>query len=540
MESIAPVPVAWLMRAEDDSDDALAAVVDAKCRALVGTKPHSNWVQTVQKTLTDPAARPGLEAVWNAVRRLRRTMIAVMSVPQAVLSKAADEHGAASAVAIAETMFQRLNRGGTALDGDELAYSMIKAHWPEIEESVEAVAELRKMPEARLVTLAARLPMGNEQDAAATVSTRIGVDAIRRLAVAPASTDIDAAPVKPRGRERFERFFLGGDQVGLKQVLDRVGDFCPADADYSMPVVLQTTLARSSPDVYALLLWMADLSVRGDGAYASPGFGRRVQGLLTSLAWFSPEPRSAAAVVAAALASRGLFGDDSFAGILREAKKTNEYAVRLPPTMKEIQDLLPEPYGNPADWRLWNRLNGTEEIKDSVRRVVNNRDLLLYAQRLMLRQEFPNYDPSRRDLWADYDRPWDIDHILASDSVNYRSNLTGVTKTALWDWSKGNIANLRAWPFALNRRDGSTAPSLKFTEANLPKGMTTDEAMRLSFLSAEEKTGMEEGFKYARQDGGEENLRAFVAAARNRLLRIYHEWYCRDGLDIGYLIGQAG
>lgn len=166
IEAVAPVPLAWLMHTEEDTDDALAAAVESGCAALSGKNPHGEWIPGVKTALADPVRRPDLKAVWAAVRRLRRTMIAVLNVPQAVLSESLGGGPADSAVAVAETMFQRLNGGGTALDGDDLAYSMIKAHWPEIEASIEAVAAQRKLPEARLVTLASRLPMGDEEDAA--------------------------------------------------------------------------------------------------------------------------------------------------------------------------------------------------------------------------------------------------------------------------------------------------------------------------------------------------------------------------------------
>jgi hypothetical protein len=48
-----------------------------------------------------------------------------------------------------EQIFQRLNRQGTPLDNEELAYSLIKAYWTDVDETI------RKLPhhttEARLV-----------------------------------------------------------------------------------------------------------------------------------------------------------------------------------------------------------------------------------------------------------------------------------------------------------------------------------------------------------------------------------------------------
>jgi hypothetical protein len=528
IESVAPVPVAWLMGAEDDTDDALAANVKKKCADLLGTKPHGEWIPDVTRALADPLRQRDLQAAWAAVRRLRRTLIAVLSVPQAVLSETLGGSAADSPVALAETMFQRLNGGGTPLDGDELAYSMIKAHWPEIEARVDTVAAQRKLPEARLVTLAARIPMADGEDASDTILSRVNVDAIRKLAVG-----VDSTSDKPSKRDRFKTFFLGSGQFGFEPVLAQVAKWGASSDAHALPVVLQTTLARSTPDVYALLLWMAHRALR-DGTAEAPGVGRRVQSVLTSLAWFAPDHRRAAAAVAAVLDKQGPLREESFKGLLADAYQGNESVLRLPPSPNELEQLLPEPRGNPGEWGLWNKLTGDQPIQDSARRIALNRDMLIYAQRSLLKEKFSGYDPSRKDLWADHDRPWDFDHLLANESVTYRSNLKGLQKDVLWDWSKRCIANLRAWPFAHNRGDGSAEPAQKFRDGNLPKGMDADEAMRLSFLNEVELAGFDAGFKFS-GGGDEDSLRAFADGARARLLRIYREWHDAPGLDIGYL-----
>ncbi len=46
-----------------------------------------------------------------------------------------------------------------------------------------------------------------------------------------------------------------------------------------------------------------------------------------------------------------------------------------------------------------------------------NRELLIYAQRAFMSERFEDYNPQRKDLWQDQDRPWDFDHILASKYV---------------------------------------------------------------------------------------------------------------------------
>lgn len=57
-----------------------------------------------------------------------------------------------------ETLFTRLNTGGTRITQEDLSYSAIKAYWPEIKDKNDRIAE-RYMPPAKLVMLAFRLEL---------------------------------------------------------------------------------------------------------------------------------------------------------------------------------------------------------------------------------------------------------------------------------------------------------------------------------------------------------------------------------------------
>lgn len=64
-----------------------------------------------------------------------------------------------------EQIFQRLNRQGTPLDNEELAYSMIKAYWADVEEIISSLPnELRHSTEARLVSLGVRVALTEDND----------------------------------------------------------------------------------------------------------------------------------------------------------------------------------------------------------------------------------------------------------------------------------------------------------------------------------------------------------------------------------------
>jgi hypothetical protein len=75
------------------------------------------------------------------------------------------------------------------------------------------------------------------------------------------------------------------------------------------------------------------------------------------------------------------------------------------------------------------------------------REMLLFTQRSFINSHFSNYDPARSDLWEDYNRPWDYDHIIPQDWVNNkRREFREFDK--IWLNSIGNIA---AISFEINR-----------------------------------------------------------------------------------------
>jgi hypothetical protein len=150
----------------------------------------------------------------------------------------------------------------------------------------------------------------------------------------------------------------------------------------------------------------------------------------------------------------------------------------------------------------------------------NNRELLLYAQRDFLWRRFQDYDPARKDLWEAHNRPWDFDHILASRYFYNRKDQRDYTRVCgKWGYS---IGNLRAWPFEENRSDQDVTASDK---------IETDEQRIDSFLTKEEVKAFSGGDR-SRND--EATAREFVANCRNRLLRIYREWY--ESVDVVRLL----
>jgi hypothetical protein len=147
-----------------------------------------------------------------------------------------------------------------------------------------------------------------------------------------------------------------------------------------------------------------------------------------------------------------------------------------------------------------------------------NREMLLYAQRIYMAKRFGDYNPARKDLWKEHNRPWDYDHILPHKLFYNRKDDNKFMKVCQ-QWGD-MIGNLRAWPFEDNRSD----------QMKLAINKLTDEQFLVdSFIK-----GRDECVAFSAGDDvrrSKEALLRFATASQNRLIRIYESWYFTLKID---------
>jgi hypothetical protein len=184
-----------------------------------------------------------------------------------------------------ETLFIRVNQGGTRLDGEELIYSILKSTWTDAPELLENIGHQLAVP-SRLVILCSRLVLA-QRNADAKV---------------PLAPDVS----------RFRRLMNGSDSSAqefaddLKQFVENNGHlvFCIAKdlltkEQYGLPPVLATELAQKSPAVVLLLLrWIVRMQEQGfDPLGLEPKSRKRLLGFVTALGWFGHNSEQAVAAV---------------------------------------------------------------------------------------------------------------------------------------------------------------------------------------------------------------------------------------------------
>ena len=543
----APVPFAWLMACTEKNPEAFWAAVRSRCHEAVRVgMPRQMWAGKAAEILDQPAAwdRKELHAIWQGVKRAHEARVVLLEVrDDALMSASAQEdsrptsRGGDAEITNVEHLFYRLNALGTRLEGDELAYSMVKAHWPELEAPIRRLAR-RKLPEARLVTLAARVPLTTAKrhtDAQhRKITTAVSVSEFRRLAQAGMREEQDQTKDQ---RKAVLTFFMDG-QPNLAAVLDQVESWLELGADgIGLPPVLQTSIARNSRDVYALLLWLAARSLQEEsgGGTGTSGLELRkpVLGLATALHWFAADQGRAVGAIGAAIDGKPLC-PDLFQGLLAKAFEVDgRSALYRPLRTGDLDKLIVLPDSSSlGHWRwdalTWNGGTETDQItRQFLWRVRSERELLLYAQRAYIGRRF-DYDPARQDTWEQHNRPWDFDHILPSSKTYYRHKEGVPYKSVLNEWINC-IGNLRACPMEENRSDQHVAPEKK---------LTTHEELTDAFLLSPWEMSDAKGFQRG-YDGidSPDGVMAFLNAVKRRLIRIYGEWH--DGLDIHTLTQGA-
>lgn len=503
----APVPLAWLLLAEDlDSiwGDLLDRLKD------LDEKP---WRDALLKFLQDPEKEAQRQNTVKALRRISSMKIIALCAPSDILQGSRQEYDShkdrepRENISHIEHLFQRLNQKGTRLDGEELAYSMIKAYWPELAGPIDKMD--KPMPASRLVSLGIRAAIDGKS--AQHLPTALGVSQIRKLAGKDDETT------------RLVRDYIShGLEEGCRQLGDWLA-YCPTQNKSGLLPVHIASIAHDSPDLFLLLLKFAKRPTTEWSIPASER-SRYLQAMVTVVHWFGRDKSAVVHRLYAACAE--VISLENIKRGLSEAYSKKELRpVHSPESVEEFFHVLPET--SLLTWNWWQL--GHAEQSEEVRKNIwdtwgeflwfrGQKEMLLYAQRDFTHRKFPEYDPARKDFWKGHNRPWDFDHILAGTHVHGKQ---GKHRPACKEWVD-TIGNFRAWPMEDNRSDQHKSAKDKL-------GGVEKERMRMdSFVEEGELAAFSHDDHTTRHPTP---ATEFIKACRDRMIRIYREWYVSVGVD---------
>jgi hypothetical protein len=501
-----PVPLSWLTQSNVDCDNFWETLAQR-------AEKHSDllWTAAVRSFCERNDNLTTKAHLLLGLRRLIRTRVIALQAPDDLLEASEQERASGSTnddVSNIEQLFQRLNQQGTRLDGEELAFSMIKAYWRELENPVLMAAEQR-MPASRMASLSVRAALA--QTAKQNLPGQQSVSAIREIA--------RSNPTKRVSVETFIANDLGQSCATVDRWLKYDKDSNPGGM---LPVHI-TSIGMNSRDVYLLLLHLAG---RTSETTESSCWRKRMQALATLLHWFAPDKTKAANRIFEAC-REDVSVANIRAGLVNAITKGELYPVKTP---DELQAFIVFPEANLAIWDWWRLIYKEDDTEhnDARRRewegflnLRGNRDMLIYAQRHFMARRFIDYNPARKDLWESHNRPWDFDHILPDGYFrNRKDNSPYMGLCQRWG---STIGNFRAWPFEDNRSDQMTLAKDKI------KGNC--HILEDSFILSEEEQPFSRGNDVRKKEA---DTRLFISACRSRLIRIYREWY--DSMELSELL----
>lgn len=354
--------------------------------------------------------------IFSGIKNAMEYVIVAVNAPQEVVDGDATSDGQDTV----EHLFTRINRQGTRLDGEELVYSSIKAYWPQIQKSIDEVAK-KRMPPSRMLRLALQV---SETERKEQYTHWISLAEVRQIA-----NDISE-------RGRVAEVFIDEELGRLCRIVD---EWLILKDGIGVPRVLKTAIANNAPELYAFLLLVA---------WKNPSIDRSfIVSLALYLYFYDYKKRTTRR-------------PSVVGSVINECYHKGFSEEVIVKAIKSCQDRSEEqwllPVVNLAEQSVRDRMDDVLFHIDSLpeglywwacfERFRCNRDLLLFAEGEYIESTFPDYDPARKEMWVEHNRPWDYDHIVPQDVVN-KWDEQGAN--GWWLWCIGNFA---AIPLEENRR----------------------------------------------------------------------------------------
>ena len=344
-----------------------------------------------------------------------------------------------------ETLFVRLNAGGTPLRGEELNYSILKAN---ISSNLQKVIEdscSGLFAPARFITIAYRLfQLCGETGVRDAISMKIKPKQFQKTMTDKKDNFISFLKDLMEKKE-FEGYTLLEYTRNILVFDDKLNP-------RGLPYLVAGRLSSSAPEVMFMLLYR--LKRMGDclSPTKNPELHRRMLGVITLFAWLGKgeKLRDHAKLLSNVWPAASQEAEQFWSSATVQRAMLEGVLPQLP-TFAKLQEANGAVRHSNSD--IWSRFETVCGASSFVfRRVFNNRDFVLYAQRQALFEWFED----RLYHLDDSNVPFDWDHIFPNRYVKGKRKIP----RKLRDIYNTN-GNFRAWPYPLNRGDQDVLPSIK-------------------------------------------------------------------------------
>jgi len=384
-----------------------------------------------------------------------------------------------------ENLFVRLNAGGTPIRGEDLNYSILKAHIsPELPRFIEAACQSYFKP-PRFITIAYKLYQHKKKEANRDgLNMRIKPKQFQK-AIGSRDVLLDF--------EKFLKDILFKKSYDGKTLLEYAKyylEYNPLEIKYGLPHILASKIPDSAPEV--MFMYLYRISLKGDRFIENSEIHRRALGLITLFTWLGKgeKQRDHSKLLSNIWPCiQTLQYANFWSSSTVQRARLNDVLTRFPTFNKKrdkkslIQIEKFTPKSNSDPFRYFEKQFGFEAF---IKKMFYNRDLILYGQRAFLSEYFKDIQFQLDDT----NMPFDWDHISPHKLIHNRKGIPFVIK----QWYNSN-GNFRAWPYALNRMDQDESPAKKLNPLN--KNWFSNDASRMQLQIKWENHLANSGYKLA-------------------------------------------
>ncbi len=370
-----------------------------------------------------------------------------------------------------ENLFVRLNSGGTQLTGEELNYSILKAHLSrETQDTIENACKVLFRP-SRFITVAYRLfqQTQKEERQSDALSMRIKPKQFQRSVT--------------KKVEDFEKFLIEitTDKVyENKTLLEYTKDVLAYDnkaTNFGLPFIIYSKIADGAPEVMFLLMYriLIKKDTFSKNTEQEVEKHKKALGMITLFYWFGRGENykdHSKLINNIWLAASTLNAERFWSAETVERAHINKALLPFPlfnstEALSGINTI--KNYKITDKTKIIDKFESEagQKYRSFLVKILYNKDLILYAQRHFLESYF-NQTQYRLE---DTNVPFDWDHISPHNWIKSRPYIPQILK----DWYQSN-GNFRAWPYALNRMDSDNSPGYKLKPLN-PKNYDSPEKL---------------------------------------------------------------
>jgi hypothetical protein len=495
-----PIPLAFLTEIEATTESEFISILLPKLQKLKIKTKHSNNI-IVDFT---QISQEELKHLYKGYTNYKLLQIPEILVNADVL-KEDDESLPQNSED--PTLFVRLNSAGTRISGEELNYSIYKAHFPKVKDLVEMIGASFIAP-SKVISIFTRIA-ACEQNNYAQYQKEFSIQNFRKKI-----SEIEFGNILQNIIENDADQIINNAITILKN----------EDAEFSN-ILLKQILISNSDLFFVLLAYLKKYNFNP----LTIGDKKRIASSYVYILWFNKDSKKVANSL-----YKFLFGNESDKSWTNAIDSLIAQNLLLPIVSPELlrsnlenilirnkidtdhlttikdKNLLSE------DLKIILNQNAEENIIYEnwnllINKIYWNKAMLLYVQKEYLNSKFKEFN--QFESIEDTNRPWDWDHIYPNSWVYNNKGINPLVRS----WVNC-IGNFRALSYDDNRSESNNvSPKLRFE---------IDSNKKESFINSNDFyywNQIDNGFWRVKDD--EQQVTIFLNAIIHRMVNIYENWF---------------